>query len=223
VSTGRGKVGETGTLKALATMNAVFFAPRFVLSRFQMILGQPLLQRDMGRARMLIAKDYGRFLAGAATVIALATAAGGELENDGKIKFGKTRLDMFSGMAQSAVFLGREGMQLANSLAKTSGRRNPFPVNVFDRTRKADKDALNIALRFGQSKIGPVPGIVVDSFMGKDYMGRPLDKYYIGRQVIPLSLSDIKAAMEEQGVPMGTILSTLGIFGMGLQTYDQRR
>jgi hypothetical protein len=40
---------------------------------------------------------------------------------------------------------------------------------------------------------------------------------------MPISLRDVGETMKEQGVPMGTILSLLSIFGMGVNTYDSKR
>ena len=40
--------------------------------------------------------------------------------------------------------------------------------------------------------------------------------------LVPLSLQDIYASMIEQGVPRGTAMAVLSIFGMGLQNYDQK-
>jgi hypothetical protein len=39
----------------------------------------------------------------------------------------------------------------------------------------------------------------------------------------PLAMSDILKAMEAQGIPRGTALGLLSIFGMGLQDFDPNR
>jgi hypothetical protein len=96
--------------------------------------------------------------------------------------------------------------------------------NVKDSSnRLVDKDVLSIAGRFGRSKLGPIPAIIVDIGMGKGYVGQNIDRFYALNQVVPLALSDIKSVMEEQGIPVGTIFATLGIFGMGLQTYNDEK
>ena len=67
VATGRGKIGVHDNVAVGA--NAVFFAPRYVASRFQLLAGQPIWSSiakygDTGAARKLIAAEYARFLAG---------------------------------------------------------------------------------------------------------------------------------------------------------------
>jgi hypothetical protein len=62
----------------------------------------------------------------------------------------------------------------------------------------------------------------VDLLTGKNVVGQPvtLGSEALGA-VTPLAMSDVYKAMLEQGVERGTALSLLGIFGMGLQTFNQ--
>ena len=78
-ATGRGTISIGDNVATGA--NAVFFAPRYVASRFQLLAGSPMY-KGTARTRVAIAQEYARFLAGAATVYALGMAAGGEVEED---------------------------------------------------------------------------------------------------------------------------------------------
>jgi len=127
-ATGRGWLGKRGELSASA-LAQVFFSPRFFVSRFQLLLGQPLWTfkaKNAGRARAVIAKEYARSLSGMGLFYgSILTAAGmlwpGGDEDDErpfvefdprssdflKIRIGNTRIDPLMGLSQSAVFLSR--------------------------------------------------------------------------------------------------------------------
>ncbi len=67
----------------------------------------------------------------------------------------------------------------------------------------------------------PVVGTGVNVAQGKDLAGNEVTPASISQDLLtPMSLSDIYASMKEQGVPAGTALGVLSIFGMSLQNYD---
>jgi hypothetical protein len=119
VTTGRGKIGvndDAGTV-----INTLFFAPRLVSSRFQYLLGAPLLGGS-AKTRKLIAQEYARFAAGAAIVYGLGAFARGESDEDddrpfiesdprssifGRFRFGDTYLEPTGGLTQVATLLSR--------------------------------------------------------------------------------------------------------------------
>ena len=102
VATGRGPLG--GFDQAGEALASVFFAPRYVTSRFALLAGQPFYGGN-ARTRKLIAKEYARYLMGISVVYFLAYLGGGEPDDDptssdfGKIKFGNTRIDPLSGLS----------------------------------------------------------------------------------------------------------------------------
>jgi len=40
--------------------------------------------------------------------------------------------------------------------------------------------------------------------------------------LVPLSIRDIQEAIEDQGIPKGTAMALLSLFGMGLQSYSPK-
>lgn len=119
VATGRGKVGVKES--AAQTLNTVFFAPRLVASRFQLLAGQPLYG-GTPRTRKMIVIDYARFLIGVSIASSLAAFALGADDDDsdkpligldprsadfGKIRIGNTYLDPLAGLAQVSTFVAR--------------------------------------------------------------------------------------------------------------------
>lgn len=219
VATGRGSLGMFEN--AATGMATVFFAPRYVASRFQLLAGQPLY-RGNARTRVLIAKEYARYLTGVALVYALGQMAGGEVESDprssdfGKLRFGDTRLDPLSGLQQVTVLTSRIGTGETKTL-----RGEVVPIVGPDVPYGKD-DAFGVGARFLRTKLAPIPSAVINLRTGEDVTGKETTIDSAARDLmVPLALQDILKAMEEQGVPRGTALAILSIFGMGLQTYDE--
>jgi hypothetical protein len=221
VATGRGTTGMKAN--ALVGLNTVFFAPRFVLSRFQMIAGQPLY-KGSAATRLLIATEYARILGGIGVIYGLALGSGADITFDprssdfGKIRYGNTRVDPLAGLSQITTLGGR----LISGETKTaSGRVIPIRgANVpYGSSNSAD-----VMARFLRSKLSPVVGMGVNVATGKNVSGEPVTPTSVVKDVVmPLSFNDIYEVMKEQGVPAGSALSMLSIFGMGLQTYDNKK
>ena len=120
VATGRGKA--VGGEMAAQALNTVFFAPRLVASRFQLLAGQPLYGGS-ARTRKLVAQEYARFAIGVSLVLGLAAFGFGADEDDEnekpmigldprssdflKIQIGDTYIDPMAGLAQVSVLLSR--------------------------------------------------------------------------------------------------------------------
>ncbi len=224
VATGRGNFGMKEN--ALVGLNTVFFAPRYAASRFQLLAMQPLyhglitgdksMRANTGHARAQVAKEYARFLVGAAVVYALAQMAGGDVEDDprssdfGKVRLGNTRVDPMAGLVQATTFLSR----MTTGESKTiGGKVKP--------ARSSDT-----LISFLRNKLSPVFGAALDArdlAVGqKTPPGHAKSFAELGRNlVVPLSIGDIYKTMREQGIPAGTALAILAIFGMSLQTYDE--
>lgn len=215
VATGRGSLGMKEN--ALVGLNTVFFAPRYVASRFQLLAGQPMYRGSL-RTRTLVAKEYGRLLTGLAIVYGLAKMSGAEVETDprsadfGKIRFGNTRVDPLFGLAQSTTFLSR---MIGGKTKKLSGQIAPAK-------------STDVAGAFLRNKLTPVLGgglDVRDILTGQKTPpghSQTIPDVLIG-QVVPLSMQDIYKTMLEQGVPAGTAFGVLSIFGMGLQNYEEKK
>lgn len=219
VATGRGKLGVKDN--AAVGLSTIFFAPRNVASRFQLIAGQPFY-KGTARTRTLVAKEYARFLIGAGVIYGLGTLAGGDVETDprssdfGKLRFEDTRLDPMAGLLQSTVLLSRLG---SGETTRLSGKTVPIRG---DQVPFGGDDAADVTARFLRTKLSPVVGTTVNVLSGTDVTGEKVTPEKIGEDLlVPLALKDILKAMEDQGVPRGTALAILSIFGMGLQTYER--
>jgi len=235
--TGSGNLGVRGQ-KASEYLNIFFFAPKFVASRFQMITGAVKAAGDVATGfqlakenkavRKLIAKEYGKILTGIAVMYALYAAFRGDdepIETDprsskfGKIPMGNgTYVDPLAGLSQVTVFL--------NTLL--TGEVKNKKGNI--KSVWADDDGSNVFgqgdgaffTRFVRSKMSPVAGLFYDRFVTHKLVdGKPFAyKDAVLNLVTPMTYGDIYDAMRAQGVPKGTVLSILAMFGEGVNTYE---
>jgi hypothetical protein len=216
IATGRGELGKYAV--AGQVMSDFLWSPRLMVSRFQLLAGQPMMH-GTAATRKLIALDYARFLGGMAAVYALGAMAGGEEEPDprsadfGKIKFGDTRLDPLAGLAQVTVLVSR----LASGSTKTQG-------GEIEGLRGPDaafgSGAVGVIGRFFRSKLSPMVGTAVNVLQGKDAVGKESTPMKIALDmVIPLSFRDIGDIMTQHGIAAGATITMLSLLGMGAQNY----
>jgi hypothetical protein len=217
LATGRGKLGKFDT--AGAGLADIFFAPRLVASRFEMLAGEPLYGGSMATRRMM-AGEYARFLSGVGVVIALGRLAGGVFELDprssdfGKIVLDDTRIDILSGLGQVTRLVAREatGEKVTNSGKVVSLRGD---------SKFGQGDAADELFRFLRMKFSPVMGAAVDLASGKNVIGEEVTPTAVAaKAVTPLSVQDVYDSLTEHGYPRGSALALLAIFGMGIQHYS---
>lgn len=235
VTTGRGSTGLGNRVGAGA--NAIFFAPRYSISRLQLLGLQPILRASKGN-RTMIAKEYLRALTGAAVVLSLgymyAKAKGEDqpLEFDprsadfGKIKIGNTRIDPMFGLAQWVRLISSE----STGTRKTQkGEIRPLRESgtlPYEGPRKMgpyEQTGTEMAGRFAWSKLAPVPESFVSMAGGKNVVGQPetVGKR-IANSIIPITYKDIYDAYRYQDPDTATVMSVLAVLGMGLNTYQDR-
>jgi hypothetical protein len=229
IATGRGTIGEHN--RAAVGLNTVFFAPRLVASRFQLLAGAPLYGGS-ARTRKLIAGEYARFLAGTAVVYGLASLMTDKDKGDGivtfdprssdfgKIKVGNTYVDPLAGLAQVTSLVGKVG---SGTKVSSSGKVSTLRTDGDSKPAFGADNAFDVMARFARTKLAPVPGAFVDWRTGEDVVGNPVTKSdIVGNLVQPMSLQDIGKIMQENGVPQGTTIEMLNLLGMGVQ-YRQPR
>lgn len=228
-ATGRGHL-PLGLEQASVLLNTVFFSPRYLASRIQIAIAQPLwtgfsakailkgqmpeAYKGTGRARLAVAAEYGKALAGLAVVYSAAQLAGLSVSFDprssdfGKIIVGTTRIDPLMGFAQLITLAGRT--ITGQTKAIDSGRITPA-------------DPAKLLARTFRSKLAPFPGLVWDLSIGggKEYDGTPMTPLKTAAGlVLPMSYGDIFKAIKEEGIPAGAAMGILSLLGMSLQTHE---
>jgi hypothetical protein len=209
VNTATGRGSELGMERAADVAARYFFSPRFLASRFQLATGTSFA----GEARKVVAQQYAKFGVGLAAVYGLALLAGSKVEKDprsadfGKARFGNTRIDPLSGLAQVTTFLAREltGKTKRGNIVEKKNRGDTF-------------------VRFVRTKLAPIPGVAADWMAEKTLdMQKPTVGGSLQRLTVPLGYSEIPSVYREHGAVRGTIMNALGLLGMGVQNYERKR
>lgn len=217
IATGRGNLGKaTAASETLAT---IFFSPRLMASRFQLLAGSPLY-RGSWATRKAIAIEYAKFLGGVSVVLALGALAGAKIERDprsadfAKLRFGNTRVDFLGGLQQPTVLLARlakeETKNAAGVVKPLTGPKLPYGADT----------TTDVLVRFLRSKLSPVVSAAVNVKQGEDVVGQPVTAGSTAAGLlVPLTFQDIYEVMQEHGIARGTALGLLSLFGFGLQHY----
>ncbi len=214
-ASGRGTLGKFEESAPL--LNAAFFSPRYVVSRFNLI--NPIRYTKMEpRTRIEALKTMGAYLGVGLMTMALAQAGGADVEDDprsadfGKIKVGNTRFDMWAGMSQVAVLLSR----LATGETKSISGQTRQLGEGYKATTRGD-----ILLRFGRSKLSPSAGVATDFLVGKDFNGNEVTvKDEVMKSILPLWASDIRKIYDEAGAGQAAAGGVASFFGVGVQNYN---
>lgn len=225
VMTGYGKLPESWA-GAAGLLGQVFYSPRWALSRFQMLLGQPLWMEattaGTGRARVEVAKEYARIAAGLGVGVGLALAAGFSIEKDprstdfAKLRMGNTRLDMTGNLASTADFLTR-------IFAGEKVNQNGVVQATRGQVAFGRDDTASLVGRYLRGKLSPFPGAALDVASGRNLVGDPVTPLSaLGNISTPLFVKDVYQALVDLGIGKGTALSLMAFLGMSMNTYTTR-
>lgn len=224
--TGRGDLSETLD-KASPLLNTLFFSPRLMASRVNTMtyLAQPRFYKTVpAEARKAYFKGLVSTAAVGLLVLGLAKAAGAETEDDprspdfGKIKSGNTRWDIWGGHQQYIRLVSQ--LITGQRKSSTSGRITNIgdPKNPYSGTKGG------LVMGFLRGKASPVAGMVTDIVTGENVIGQKLgdeiswEKYFL-EHVLPLNVTGIKEAVEDQGAKALFTVGVPSTFGVGVQTY----
>ena len=225
-ATGRGSL-ENLQPGALTAMNAVFFSPRFQVSRVQ-VIGDLINPATTRHARKAIARDLAEFYATGMGIMGLSKAGGAEVELDwkssdfGKIKVGNTRYNYWGSFQPMARLAGQmfAGEVKSTGTGKIKGAKGKgFEARVSFTT--------GLILSFLRSKLAPVPGRLVDVGVGETFRGEPVEftGEFVGKaafeSLVPLFIQDSVDAWKFQGMnAQFPLTATMAFTGIGVQTWE---
>ena len=215
-ATGRGSL-EQMKPGALTMLNALFYSPRFQVSRFQ-VMGDLISPKTTWTARKAIARDLAEFYATGLGIMGMSKVGGAEVETDwrssdfGKIKVGNTRYNYWGAFQPMARLAG----QMFSGEIKQTGTG-----------KLKSKDYTDLLINFLRTKLAPVPGRAWDVAVGETYLGEPVEPTakFIGKtafeMLVPLFIQDSIDAWRFQGADAQFPLSaTLAFTGIGVQTWE---
>lgn len=221
-ATGRGKLPEAFE-KAAPIFNAVFFSPRLIASRLQLLNPITYIKMDPVVRKEAI-KDLLKTTGIITSILGLAklhpdVSVGTEPTSAdwGKPKIGNTRYDITGGFQPYLRLMAQliSGKITSSTTGKT--------ITLGEGYRALTRD--EILLRFFSGKEAPVASFVHDLLRGTNAIGEPLDfktfdpsKNAILQRFTPLFAQDMYEAFRDEGL-VGVAKAAPGLFGIGAQTY----
>lgn len=216
--TGRGTGGEKFE-RAAPVLNNVFFSPRLIRARINMLNPMWYARLDP-YARKQAAKALVRMTGTMAVLLAAADQIPGvEVGKDprsadfAKIKIGNTRIDLGGGFQQYIRFVAQ--MVRGELVSSTTGKEMKLGPGFGEMSR------LQIAGRFAQSKLAPPPSFFVDFLAGTDFANEPFEvKKAVYSRLYPMLWGDIADLYRETGsVPAAAAGGAIGALGASVATY----
>ena len=227
VSTGRGSLGDRAN--SLQAITHVFFSPRWWMSRLQWWVGQPAWHNSSwfgyegasSEVRKMALAEWVNQAAAQAIVMGLVFTGmslaygppGDEEEwdifptptnpNFGRVRIGKTVLDLTAGLGQHVSLLARLMM----------GRQQDGK----------EVDAGRTLWGYFRGKFAPMPSILFDYFHGESMGGEKFasPEYFI-RMVSPLIGQEAWNAVRAEGPAMGSALALAMFFGIGARVQEPK-
>lgn len=233
-ATGRGGLG-TKLENASPVLNSIFFSPRLIASRFNILglsdiatLGKGLYGNMPKEVRIEAAKDMIKFVGTGLTLLGLLALAFGGDDDDslkvgtdprssdfGKIISGNTRWDIWGGFQQYARLISQ--MATGQKVSTTGKVSDLSGTGMFGESRG------DVLSRFVRGKLAPVPSMIVDFTMGRTISGEKVSvEDQIKQHFAPLFYSDLKDAFKDRGVSALFLVGIPSTFGVGVQTYNPR-
>ncbi len=219
-ATGRGSIGALEG--AAPVLNAFFFAPRLVASRFNLL--NPVKYYKMPKeVRKMALRNMGTFIGVGSMIIALAAAAGMDVEDDprsadfGKMRYGDLRFDIWAGFQQvvrmmSQVISGQRKSSTTGVIRNLSAKEFPFQTR-FD-----------VITQFFRGKLAPIPSLAVDVLVGESMLGEEMRiENVLKEKTIPIYLQDMKEIYDELGISGAVGAGIPSLFGVGVQYYTPKK
>lgn len=216
-ATGRGNISPNSLM---AHTNALFFSPRWFMSRVEVLNPQTWFNAPP-ELRAEMAKDVVSYVGAGLTALGILKASGAafgfdvNIETDprssdfGKGKVGDTRYDLWAGFQPIARYAAQA----------ITGQRKTASGDL------AEADRLSVIGRFAQSKLAPVPGFLLDALRGETFLGQEVDvKTASGlseqavQRLAPLFVQDLLTAVHHEG-PVGFLKTLPAGLGVGASTY----
>lgn len=212
-ATGRGSIKSLEG--AMVPLNAMFFSPRLIASRLQLL--NPAFYAKLDPfARKQALQGMTQLLGGVSLTLWMAKMAGAEVGMDSrssdfaKIKVGDTRVDVAGGLQQYVVAATR--FVKGESVSSTTGEVTTLEGGF------AKPSRWSLAGDFLENKAAPVAGYGIDWAKNENFAGdkfEPLKE--LGRLHLPLGGENIYEGFKSS--PAAGATSLLGSFGFGTQTY----
>lgn len=225
--TGRGDLGALQ--KAAPLLNTVFFSPRLLASRLNLIFGvgkhgipgeyylslSPFARREALKGMRNLIGTIG-------TMLWLAKLNGAKVSLDptnadfGKIRLGNTRIDIAGGFQQPVRLMA----QLFERKITSSTTGKTLSLTQHGYGKLSEKDIIQ---RFVESKYAPVPSLINDVLSNKTFQGNKIKlRSEAYAHLVPLLAQDVRDLYAQEGALPAIGGAAIGTFGVGIQTYGPK-
>jgi len=220
--TGRGDIGALNRITP--HLNAIFFSPRLISARFN-ALNPIWYAKQSPLIRKKAIGDFAKFVVTGLTIVGLVSLwdevdveTNPRSSDFGKIKIGNTRWDIWAGFQQwvrvmAQVISGERKSTKTGEIVSLTKDEYPFT------TRK------ETMLRFIEGKLAPIPALINQLVSGaKTFEGEDITPEIVAKEkFIPMYIQDIAEAYEEGGLGRATGAGIPAFFGIGVQTWGQKK
>lgn len=231
VATGRSTALAAQTFRDLSV---AFYSPRFLASRFQYMAGGLKSAGDAvtgfkfgdtstAAARKIVAANYAKTAIGFGSMIGLGMLMGGKVEADPrssdflKLRFGNTTIDVSAGILTLVTAISKLA---AGSVKKYNGTVVPIRGPSVPFGGQTSGDIVGSQIR---NHLAPAASAIADLGTGKMFDGSPATLGKIaGEAASPFGIPDAYAALKEQGLEKGAIMSLLALTGYRVSTFEPR-
>lgn len=226
-STGRGSLGKLQGAGKVA--NAIFFSPRLLASRMNIIFApltyakaDPFVRREALKSMIGLAGTLSTILGVVSQIPGVKVVSDPRNPDWGKIKVGNTRVDIAGGFQQPLRLFAQLATQTA--ISSTTGKKLNLTATGF-----GQPNGLDLFLRFWEGKEAPVASIATDWLRQSDQVG---NKFSWSREAVshltPLLAQDSYDLYKSQHGGMNGIEAAfggyaLGSVGFGIQTYGPKK
>lgn len=232
-ATGRGSLPKNLN-SAAPQLTAMFFSPRLMASRFNMLnpVNYAKLHPAVRKQAIKSLLSFGGF---AVTLMSLASMAGMSVEADprssdfGKLKLGNTRYDILGGFGQYITLGARMAMFLgSNAYEALTDEQGPAHYKTVsgkykrynEGEGKYDQKAGDAVTRFLRNKLSPIASYLTDFYQGENVVGEKFEPVSAAQErMTPMFIGDILDMMEEYGMEEGAVRAAPGMFGIGVQDF----
>lgn len=226
--TGSGKIPGGASVG----LSRFIYAPSFIKASLDIVTGKPLWHGEKA-TRKLMAMQYAKVLAGTATLVALASAWGGDdddgVEYDptssefGTVKYGHYRVGLFGFVRPLLTFLARNinGYKKTDKgLIRLREGDLPFWVDEGDVSKKVPYGGGldQVQWQFLKSKAHPGLGAVQSLLTGRDFSGQPTSRAWaIARMFTPITPQQVYEMSQTENIDAMVVLTILNAFGFDVR------
>ena len=243
IASQRGAFDRNGNLgKAVNFLNGFLWSPRNLISRFQFLAETAKLAVPGANPygdktlRGMFAKELVRYLTGVAAITVFAKTLSDLLRDDDepeediefdprssqflRVRFGETRVEFLSGLAQILTFLTRIGTRTSKTSRGQVREISPTDaLGRFLRTKYSPGASLvwDLSTRESFSK----QDLVFDSLWKSDKDEKSAYRH-VAESFVPLTLTDVRDQIKYSGLKNTAVTTLATLLGAGVNTYDPK-